>query len=206
MLLKNPIMPVRRASLPVSILLLVCLADASANHVRCTCPSVSARATGSSSCSTSEVSGLCTVAFNEFDNELEDAALSLLKKAAEPSLSVQFHRYPPIQRDGRGFSLAESQSLFRQSPAALVDQLVVYALVSLVDMGKAEEQLDSIRQLHRLLRQNAGSVGQAFAFGAGPIRSREVIIKHGCISFTLDTLWSMYKSEWSGSVSAAQCE
>lgn len=170
-----------------------------ANHVKCKCPGVDARGTGESSCSASETNGQCTIAFNEFDPALENAALDALQKAV---------KWKNIQVD----PVAQSQFFTRKmavrlsrDPEQMMEQILVFSLVSLTERGSIGRYGDQIKDVHRLLNHNASQISKSFVSGRQHIRSPNLSVTLGCLAFRTKDFWIMYKAVWSESIEREQC-
>lgn len=188
------------------ILLSLACGMASANHVRCTCPNISAQATGSTSCSASESNGKCTVAFNEFDQNLEAAAKRLLEIYTQRP-DIRFNRFPAIvgSSEQRGMTQPNAQWLSKQGKNAVVDQIMIYALVTLIQSGNYEGKQWEVAAVHKTLRDHASRISKIFVAGGTPYWDNKVRVKHGCLSFKIGNMWGMYKSSWSSSVENQRC-
>ena len=179
---------------------ILCLSlPAQANHVKCKCPNIDARGTGDSSCSASESSGRCTIAFNEFDTVLERTAKDALQKTVRWR-EIQFTELP----SSREFSRKNATSL-SQNPELLIDQIIVYSLVSLAERGIVLEQDNHIKAAHDLMNNYARQISDVFVNGGGKIQDKGLTVTLGCFAFRTSDFWIMYKTAWSESIANNQC-
>ena len=169
------------------------------NHVKCKCPNIDAQGTGDSSCSASESSGRCTIAFNEFDTALERTAKNVLQKTVRWR-EIQFTELPSSSEFSRRNAIGLSQN-----PESLVDQILIYSLVSLTERGIALEQDEHIKAAHDLLNKNAQQISNVFVKGGGKIQDEGVTVTLGCLAFRTADFWIMYKTAWSASIASDQC-
>lgn len=86
-----------------------------AGEVQCNCPSVPAEGTGDTSCSATESNEVCTIDFNTFAIEDEQAALELLSDAT--TLPIRYQRFDRRKFPG-GFR--------REQATQLADQAIIY--------------------------------------------------------------------------------
>lgn len=179
---------------------------AQANHVKCKCPNIDARATGSTSCSASESSGICTISFNEFDDRLELTARDLLSRVGNWK-EVAYSEFPANDQvnSPQSFTRKNARLLSSKDPASLIDQIMIYSLVALVDSGKMDDQAERIADVHALLRRNASVISAAFVSDGQRIEDQGVIVQMGCFEFKRDNFWAMYKASWSVAISNEQC-
>ena len=198
--------PLRVVKIVFAICLILMLMPAQANHVKCSCPNVNARATGSTSCSASESNGQCTVAFNEFDKNLELSASALLQRYSQNS-NIQFSSFPAVvgSPEQRGFTQRNAIWLSRQSRYAIVDQIMVYAMVTLVQSGNYKNARNKISVVHQSLRRNTNQISQIFTAGGQIFQNDIIQVKHGCFAFVGAGLWGMYKASWSPSIGRERC-
>lgn len=177
-----------------------------ANHVKCKCPNIDARATGSTSCSASESSGICTISFNEFDTRLELTARELLLQIGQWK-NVAYSEFPANGQTNSptSFTLANATSLGSKNWNSLIDQIMIYSLVALIDSGEVDDQTKQIAEIHDLLRKNARVIGKTFVTEGQRIEDKGVTVQFGCFEFRRDNIWAMYKASWSDSISNEQC-
>ena len=191
----------------LAALIIMATTSAHAGEVQCSCPTVSAKGTGDTSCSATETGGKCTIDFNTFSFEDEQAAADLLASSTPWSITYQRfdrHKYPG------GFNSEQAQLLANYDVSAFVDQLLVYILVSGVQM---DFNLDSeaLAALHNSLRQNGPAIAKTFNGGGssgieGEFPGRALITR-GCVEITLDrgSYWGMFKAFWAENRMSPQC-
>ena len=176
-----------------------------ANHVKCKCPNIDARGTGDTSCSASETSGVCSIAFNSFDTELELAAKDSLQNHVRWR-KIGYREYSPSgQGDVENSFTRENAIRLSKDTDLFIDQILIYSLVSLAERGIVQDQKVGISAAHRLLQKNADAISKIFVFGERTAKGNGLTVKLGCFEFRTDDFWIMYKASWSESVSNERC-
>jgi hypothetical protein len=201
------VVTVRRTARPIARLLLATLfsgfvANAATATVRCTCPSVSAKGEGSTSCTASEANGGCVVDFNAFDDREERAAAFITKVGGKLP-------YAP----DRGLSASDAVERASSNPTALASVISLYLAVSLSaqrDAPNVREAMESIvnaltfKYPDQLLQVFAGHSGATL--NPNTIGSQfEGIITQGCIELTVNQVWVMFKLATSPVAEADRC-
>lgn len=186
-------------------LLMLSAPHAHTGSVQCECPSVDADGTGNSSCSASESGGHCTVDFNVFDPDIEVEAAQLLSRTSRVygGPDILFQRFD-FRGAFRGFDPRAARMLSEQGQYALIDQILVYALVAAVQNRGSRDQ-ESVGEIHEILRREAGQVTKAF-LGSGVFERNGIRVTEGCLEFRSDDLWAMYKAYWSAAAPSPQCQ
>ena len=183
----------------VTIFALLLSVSGQASHVKCKCPQVDARGTGDSSCSASETGGRCSIAFNEFDPAYEAAAIDVLKELIS---------WKDIQLKPTGlnetFTQQKAIRLIR-NPEQLMDQILVYSLVSLAERGDVKNYGDQIVEAHKLMSKHAAQISNSFVSGRQKINDSGLSVTHGCLAYRTGEFWIMYKAIWSESIEREQC-
>jgi hypothetical protein len=196
-------------------------AGAADSTVRCTCPTVRADGFGSTACSANESANRCRVEFNQFPDEVVQAAASALRQSGET--------LAPLLR-GRD----ESGSDFYARLAALDEDARARAVLVYVGVAAArDEHWDKVRVdalVKAVLRDPATRRRVADAFGrealegavAGRVpaaaarrdgggtggygaSSDEVDVAPGCVAVKAGADWYMYKAPWSPARVLPQC-
>jgi hypothetical protein len=205
---------------------LVAAGDAAAadSTVRCTCPTVRADGFGSTACSANESANRCRVEFNQFRDEVVQAAAGALRQSGET--------LAPLLR-GRD----ESANEFYARLAALDEDARARAVLVYVGVAAArDERWDKARVdalVRAVLRDPATRRRVAAAFGrealegalagrapasaAGPAGRGDdgaggygatgdaVDIAPGCVAVKAGADWYMYKAPWSPARALPQC-
>lgn len=186
-------------------LLHLILVPANANHVKCKCPNIDARGSGDSSCSASETNGVCSIAFNEFDIELELAAKDSVQKYVHWR-KIAHKEFPLTSKTTNGQTFTRENAIdLSNNPDSLIDQILIYSLVSLAEQGITQDQRDHISSAHRSLQKNADAISKIFVSGDSAGEGDGVTVKLGCFEFRTDGFWIMYKASWSKSISNERC-
>ena len=176
-----------------------------AGRVNCECPSISAKGTGNSSCSATENSGECTIDYNQFDLNIVEKAKSFVSQ------------YTPRPFEYK--HIRQSRQLFKLSPEKLVDQLLIYMMVAVVQSRKAiidtKKLRISFQSFEKDLRvsfqsmrtkKNAKKIHQAFHDESESYKNEGVYVTNGCIEITIrGKFWAMYKNDLSKVASQPQC-
>jgi hypothetical protein len=181
-------------------------AQAIAGSVQCKCITVKARGTGNSSCSASESGEECMIDYNTFDESVENKAHGLVKEILGDD-SVFFEKI------GRGTECVDgldpkTAMRLSEKPSNLVDQILVYSMVSVVQNEAAIKMIYRLnsRALIKTLRDSARKAAKAFIGNGGEYRESGVLITQGCIEIRYEpNLWAMYKSKYSKAAGKPQC-
>lgn len=191
----------------LAVIFLLAATNAYAGSVQCTCPTVSAKGTGDTSCSATESGGTCTVDFNTFTMEDEQAALKLLAASARTDIAYRFLDRNEFRG---GMNSQTARMIAANDPRNLVDLLTIYILVSGVQTDLSLGS-DSLASLHAALRKDAGEVYAAFVDGGyAEIKFRSgdrALVTLGCIEVYIDqdSYWGMFKSFWAENRGSPQC-
>ena len=124
-------------------------------------------------------------------------------------MSIRYRRFDRREFPG-GFNREQARFLADRDPATLVDQLMIYVLVSGVQTDLSLDKA-SLAFLHERLRQNSGSIREAFVLGRNTeiddgLRGKALITR-GCIEVSVEknSYWGMFKAFWAENRGSPQC-
>lgn len=180
-----------------------------AGAVQCTCPEVSAKGTGDTSCSTTESGNECTIDFNTFNRNDERAAFDVLNSLSSDSL-----KYPDLllQFQEKALTSDIARQLAASEPDTLIDVILLYVLVSAVQTNSFSLPGD-FSWLFQSMRIDKNNIALNFSrpsnnkywISAGDLTAQ---ISYGCIEVQSKSndYWGMFKAFWSDSAVLKQCK
>ncbi|MDE2813639.1 MAG: hypothetical protein OXM01_11470 [Gemmatimonadota bacterium] len=178
------------------------LAEPAQATVKCSCLTINADGEGSTSCSTSESGGRCTIDYNLF-NEREDRAVEVLGKY----LDAEFTSYREL--DVRE---ALTHALQREE---IVEQVQLYLSIAAVDQFVSHEgtiKLDYLQDVWQRVNQHMDEVIAAFDPRGHSeeltllVDRDDVVITFGCISVETPDIRVMFKTWTSPARAIPHCK
>jgi hypothetical protein len=184
----------------------------SQSKVQCSCPKIPADGEGNTSCSAAEIRGRCNIDFNLFGPENEKRAAELLSTSSGRNISVP---YPNLSADDALVALSSTTG------EKLQDAILVYLAVAaadhnarhsekLVPSAGLKELVEAVRStdLATAISNNFSSRQRLLWSGRPnnelrkldrPVTTtiRGATVSPGCIEFTTNELWMMFKVNWS---------
>jgi hypothetical protein len=187
------------------------LGQALAGEVQCNCPTINAQGTGNSDCSASESSGVCTIDFNTFADADENLAIGLVSSALSSGgfrqEKISFMKLGYQTDFIYGLDKEAAKTLKNKIKNGLTDQLIVYAMVSVVQNETAQFDMKQLGAVFKKLREHPEEVSNAYIGNSGRFDSEGVLVTEGCIEIKAgDQLWAMFKSRYSPSIKSSQCQ